>query len=317
MTTGVAIALYNGSKFVLEQLNSIKNQTLTVDKVILCDDGSKDNTLELVEKFINDNHLQSSWQLIVNDKNLGYARNFYKAMSLCDTDIIFLCDQDDIWCENKVEKMTKIMENHSEILLLSSKFGMIDSEGNIMHGILERKSQETNELRILTHYNLLREYYWPGMLMCIRRDFFNSMHELVKEHTVAHDRVLAHFAAERNGFYEVDFIGAYHRRHNNNTAKEEHRVSKLLNINRKLDDMKDYREMLTGLLEISLPFSDESLSLIEERLALVKLREDAVGKKSLKLLWQLYKSDKRKLLRKVSFVCDIWLILFGKKMGEK
>lgn len=310
MTVGVAVALYNGSKFIRIQLDSIRNQTLAPDRVIMCDDGSVDGTVDIVRAYIEEYNLQDKWQIIVNKCNLGYARNFYKAMKLCQTDLIFLCDQDDIWCNNKIEKMTEIMKNHDEISVLASKFGMIDADGNVMHGLLEKKSKETGEIKNISHEDLLKAFYWPGMLMCVRNTFFCEIYDLINEHTVAHDRVLAHFAAEKSSFYEYDYIGAYHRRHNNNTAKEEHRVFKLLNLQRKLRDMKDFSDMLRGLLNISLPFSEDNINLLRTRLELAELREKAVQTRDLKLLQKLYKNNS--LLRTVSYICDIWLIVFGK-----
>lgn len=310
MTVGVAIALYNGAKFIRTQLDSVREQTLAPDRVVMCDDGSNDGTVEIVREYIEEFKLQDSWELVINEQNLGYARNFYKAMELCKTDVIFLCDQDDMWCPDKIEKMTKVMEANPQILLLASKFGMIDANGDVMHGFLEKRAAETGGLREITHLDLLRAFYWPGMIMCVREVFFDEILEMIKMHTVAHDRVLAHFAAERNGFYEYDYIGAYHRRHGNNAANEEHRVSKLLNRQRKLRDMKVYNEMLQGLLEIHLPFKSESIDLIKEKLELSVAREKAVNERDLKALKEVYKS--KKLTRKISYICDIWLCVFGK-----
>ena len=310
MTIGVAIALYNGEKFIREQLDSIREQTVSPDMVVMCDDGSKDKTVEAVEGYIEEFSLSETWKIIKNDKNLGYARNFYKAMSLCNTDLIFLCDQDDVWCNDKIEKMRSVMEQRSDILVLASKFGMIDGEGNEMHGVLERRAKETGELREINHLDLLKAYYWPGMIMCVRKSFFDDICELVNSHAVAHDRVLAHFAAEKKGFFEYDYIGAYHRRHGNNTANEEHRIFKLLNRQRKLRDMRDHSEMLKGLLEIELPFSKESVAFIQESLNLSLAREQAVADRDKKKLKEVYKN--KEMTRKISYICDLWLIYLGK-----
>ena len=93
MTTAVAIALYNGEKFIYKQLESIRTQTQEPDQVVLCDDGSTDNTISIVNEYIEKYHLQNKWKLVKNDKNLGYARNFYKAMSMCTADLIFLLEK--------------------------------------------------------------------------------------------------------------------------------------------------------------------------------------------------------------------------------
>ena len=310
MTTGVAVALYNGSKFIKQQLDTIRLQTLKPDRVVMCDDGSKDGTLEIVADYIKEYGLEDTWELIKNEENLGYAKNFYKAMSLCNTDLIFLADQDDIWELDKIEKMTAVMEQRSDILVLASKYGMVDQDGKELHGLLEKKTNNTGVIVKIGHKDLLRAFYWPGMIMAVRRDFFESIFDLVKNHTVAHDRVLSHFAAENDGFFEYDYKGAYHRRHLNNTANEEHRIFKLLNLNRKLRDMTDHNEMLEGLLNIGLPFEQGNINLISSNLETSKLREKAVRNKDIKLLNKIYKDNE--LMRKVSYICDVWLIYFGK-----
>ena len=125
MTTSIAVALYNGARFLEKQLDSFRNQTQPADKVVFCDDGSKDNTVDMVRNYIEKYHLEDSWFLYENECNLGYAQNFYKAISLCDTDLVFLSDQDDIWKEDKIEKMTTVMEEHPQIDLLSCKYAII------------------------------------------------------------------------------------------------------------------------------------------------------------------------------------------------
>ena len=82
MTVSVAIALYNGSRFIEEQLDSLRTQTVMPNEVIMCDDGSTDNTVEIVKAYIEKYNLQENWKIYINEKNLGYAKNFYHAMNL-------------------------------------------------------------------------------------------------------------------------------------------------------------------------------------------------------------------------------------------
>ena len=82
----VAMTTFNGEKYIEKQIESILNQSLSVDEIIICDDGSTDNTIELMKKY--------NVQIIQNKKNLGYKLNFKKAMEKCKGDYIFLCDQD-------------------------------------------------------------------------------------------------------------------------------------------------------------------------------------------------------------------------------
>lgn len=110
MKISLVMATYNGAKYLNEQLDSIKNQTLKLDEVIIVDDVSTDDTSYLVEKYIS-NH-QLNWMFIKNKENLGYKGNFKKGLEHASGDVIFLCDQDDIWHLDKVERMIEVLKHH-------------------------------------------------------------------------------------------------------------------------------------------------------------------------------------------------------------
>ena len=84
---------------------------------------TKDNTVAIVKAYIEEHHLQGKWTLIENEKNLGYANNFHKAMSLAKGEYIFFADQDDIWCLDKIEEMVRVMEENPKIQL-SARFSI-------------------------------------------------------------------------------------------------------------------------------------------------------------------------------------------------
>ena len=97
----VAMATFNGEKYILEQLQSIARQTHLPDECVICDDGSTDSTVEIVEEFQKD----APFKIIIhkNSPRLGLIRNFEKAISLCKGDMIFLSDQDDVWMPEKIQ----------------------------------------------------------------------------------------------------------------------------------------------------------------------------------------------------------------------
>ncbi len=120
----VALASYNGEKYIYKQIKSILEQTVAVDEIIVCDDNSTDRTIEEIKR-INDSRIK----IYTNTENLGYIRNFYKAINLTSGEYIFLADQDDIWKLDKVSKMLDIMHN-TNCMALCTNFEIIDSEGN-------------------------------------------------------------------------------------------------------------------------------------------------------------------------------------------
>lgn len=104
---------YNGAKFLPEQLKSIADQTVSVDELVVCDDRSKDDTIEIIKSFAATSKFPV--HIYVNEQNLGSTKNFEKCLSLCEGDVIFLCDQDDHWRNDKVEKQIAYLNAHPEL----------------------------------------------------------------------------------------------------------------------------------------------------------------------------------------------------------
>ena len=121
MKISVVVCTFNGEKYIIEQLQSIYQQTTMPDEVIIQDDCSTDRTRELIEKFIRNHNLQNEWTLICNKENMGWKKNFMNAISKASGDLIFLSDQDDIWYLDKIEKMAGICIDNPQIELLFSE----------------------------------------------------------------------------------------------------------------------------------------------------------------------------------------------------
>ena len=115
----IAMATYNGEKYLKEQLDSIYAQTYKNIEVIVCDDCSSDKTVEILDEYKEKYGLK----YYINEKNLGFKKNFEKAISLCSGDFIALADQDDIWIENKIEVLVKEIKESS---LIHSACSLID-----------------------------------------------------------------------------------------------------------------------------------------------------------------------------------------------
>ncbi|OOZ44783.1 glycosyltransferase [Solemya velum gill symbiont] len=116
MRISIAMATYNGAQHLHEQLDSIIRQTRAPDELVICDDGSTDETKKILDSFRQ--HAPFSVQLHSNKYNLGHARNFEKALSLCNGDIIFLSDQDDVWFPDKLASVVECFNNHPGVDLV-------------------------------------------------------------------------------------------------------------------------------------------------------------------------------------------------------
>ena len=100
MKVSVAMATYNGGRHLREQLDSIARQTFLPAELVICDDGSTDDTLEVARRFATEAPFPVS--IDPHGQRLGYNKNFVRAIQQCSGDIVALCDQDDAWDERKL-----------------------------------------------------------------------------------------------------------------------------------------------------------------------------------------------------------------------
>ena len=123
----VAMCTYNGARYLQLQLDSIASQSLFPDELVVCDDGSSDDTLILLKEFAKKSPFPV--RLHVNESNLGATKNFEQAIRLCTGDVIVLSDQDDIWRPKKLEVLYAALEMHPQAWYAFSDADIIDDMG--------------------------------------------------------------------------------------------------------------------------------------------------------------------------------------------
>lgn len=213
----VAMTTFNGEKYIEKQIESIIHQSLPVDEIIVCDDGSTDHTVELLKKY--------DVTLIQNFQNLGYKLNFKQAMEKCNGDYIFLCDQDDIWEKDKVKDMMQIMESHKNIHVLASSFTYIDGQNQMILTTLNKgysnnnlynKEVEKNDLvSVLTDEFIYGNYFQGCALVMDKqtRDFV--VHHF--DDRLPHDWIISLYASIDGGMYFYNKSEFKYRIHNDNS----------------------------------------------------------------------------------------------------
>ena len=120
----VALCTYNGERFLPGQLASMLVQTKSPDELVVCDDGSTDNTMEILRSFAAS--VSFPVRITRNQQNLGFVRNFEQAIRLCQGDLIALSDQDDIWYPHRLEHSWNEFTAHPEVGLIFSDGDVID-----------------------------------------------------------------------------------------------------------------------------------------------------------------------------------------------
>lgn len=131
MKVSVALCTYNGSQYIQAQLESILSQSMPVNEIVVCDDNSKDDTFEIVNKVASDNP-QISWNIIKNKSSFGVVKNFEKAINLCSGDIVLLSDQDDVWHNDKTDVIVNFFNDNPEIDVVFTDANLIGEDGALV-----------------------------------------------------------------------------------------------------------------------------------------------------------------------------------------
>ncbi|AEG91962.1 glycosyltransferase family 2 protein [Ramlibacter tataouinensis] len=127
LSAGIAMCVYNGARFLSKQLESIAAQTILPTRMVVLDDGSTDGSWELLQAWA----AAAPFPVDVerNQEKLGVVRNFERAATRLDTDIVFLADQDDLWYPEKVRTFLQAFTANPGLWLLHSEADLIDGDG--------------------------------------------------------------------------------------------------------------------------------------------------------------------------------------------
>ena len=226
MKISIVMTVYNGEKYILEQITSIKNQTIPCDEVLILDDCSSDETLSIISKFI-DAYKLTNWRIIRNEKQMGWKKNFINGFMIATGDIIFPCDQDDIWRLDKVEKMSHVLDTDNTINVLASNYEPFFQDGAEIF-TRNYKSDLSIDKPEVSVSNLFNQR--PGCSMAFRKKFFDRYYYLWNER-LAHDEFLWKTGLLDGSLAIFNMIGIDYRRHAGNVTKRMHSISNRIEEN--------------------------------------------------------------------------------------
>lgn len=210
MKISVCMATYNGASFIKEQLNSILIQLHENDEIILSDDCSIDNTLEIVRDF-NDKRIL----ILDGQKFASPILNFENALKYATGDLIFLSDQDDIWLPNKVNKIVNLFAN-SNISLVVTNYETINEFGKIRDASLSKSVPIAHNFL----WDLFKNPY-IGCCMAFTRNILELSMPFPRN-IAMHDSwigLLSQYNGNKKCFYYAEPL-IQHRYHENNFTQD-------------------------------------------------------------------------------------------------
>ena len=218
----ILMATYNGEKYLVEQLDSIINQTYRNWNLLIRDDNSTDKTLEIIQNY----HKKDKRIKILKDNkgNLGIVRNFEELLKSSESEFIMFSDQDDIWVENKLDMYLKMIEKiknkgfmiHSDAILFDK------NKSNILKDTFISKKAINKGLE-----NVFFNYFVQGATILISKEIKNFILPFPKE-VYLHDRYI-HLISEL--FFERIFVNKaliYYRQHGDNQIGAKNTIRELL-----------------------------------------------------------------------------------------
>jgi glycosyltransferase involved in cell wall biosynthesis len=297
----IAMATYNGARYIREQLDSFTIQTRLPDELVVCDDCSTDETVAIVEEFART--APFNVRIYRNETNLGFTKNFEKSILSCSGDIIFLSDQDDIWYKNKIDKILESFFLNKGIKLIINDHDIVDEN---------LKKLEISTLELVKRRDKSGMKFVHGCCTAIKSNW-RDVCLPVPTKKWSHDGWINHFASALGVKLILPEKLQLYRRHPSNVSVLEPRRWNFLppeiwqviigkmphNIDPEIESLRDIRGRIISLKE-----QLEMIGVHETRRALLKIDD--------KLLFYENRKELIKLSRYRRLIPCIKMLIRGK-----
>lgn len=236
-TVDIAMATYNGEKYISEQIDSIINQSYQDWKLYISDDGSTDDTIKIVKTFVS---MDERIILINTKRQGGVIPNFNKALEHTSAEFVALSDQDDIWPVDRLEILINEISKNNKInqpQLIFTDLTLVDEDGIVISESFYRGSG-INPLENLEGYNLLWKCTIYGCTTIMNRALLDiSLPIPLDAHM--HDQWLSMRAYQNKGLNYLDSSSICYRQHEDNVVGGTNRsfLDRLLNAKRSANNL--------------------------------------------------------------------------------
>lgn len=224
-SVAILLSTYNSGCYLADQIKSIFSQTYKNWKLYIRDDGSTDGTVNLIEKYANqDDRIE-----FINSnsiKNIGVIKSFFYLLNRSDADFYMFCDQDDVWLNNKVEISVKAIleKGQPEIpVLVHTDLKVVDKDLNVISNsfIKRQRLKKTNKLS-----NLLVQNNVTGCTVLINNKL-KKLLATIPNGVMMHDWWMALVATSLGKVFFIDQPTILYRQHGNNAVGSRNIIQKV------------------------------------------------------------------------------------------
>lgn len=243
----IALAVYNGEKYLPELLASLEKQTLKPDEIVVVDDCSRDNSLSIIHDF----PLSFNKRVFRNETNQGPVYTFKKSAELSSGNFIAFCDQDDIWLPGKIEQsFNKIKElSNDKPAVVFSDLSVIDENGKLVQKSFW-KQMDINPVKFSLK-DILFDNIITGCTAIVNKSMVDELIKMPAD-IMMHDHWIALIAYSFGSYAFVDKPTVLYRSHQHNVTNK----IKPSTANIFLNDYKNKEQYLKDNIEQAKKFKD-------------------------------------------------------------
>ena len=212
MKINIVMSTYNGEQFLAEQIDSIQQQTFKDWQLLIRDDGSSDQTPEIIKSFV----AQDPRIVFINEhdrENFGVIKNFFTLIKHDKADYYFFSDQDDVWLEDKLETMLAAARQYPDQLplMVYTDLCVVDQNLQVMNQSMIRSQSHHANTELVQE---LTENTVTGGVAMINHALAERWRTL--DNIIMHDWYLAVLATAIGKLVYIDQPGELYRQHDNN-----------------------------------------------------------------------------------------------------
>jgi glycosyltransferase involved in cell wall biosynthesis len=251
MKISVALCTYNGEKYLHEQLDSILDQSNIPDEIVVCDDGSGDATVKILSDY--QKKYPNLFKIFQNETNVGFIKNFEKAIKLCTNEIVVISDQDDIWEKNKIGETVVFFEKNPDLDGVFHDLKLIEDD-KIYPSYLNWKG--------ISHQNIIEEIrnnelfpalvkkgsFILGCALAIKKEALKKYE--MEDFPIAHDYYIAQKLSSKNKLGFIPQSLSTYRLHPNQVYGLRYKSDKRKEENSSTESQKYFKEYVWTYLQV-------------------------------------------------------------------
>lgn len=286
----VVMSVYNGTRYLTEQLDSLRLQTVSPDRVLIADDCSTDGSFDLIGEYI-EKHGLDNWTINKNSSNFGWRMSFKRLLDLASIDdgIVFPCDQDDIWKPDKIAVMSSIIEKDPSIDVLCCAVEPFYENGGkkvTVYGAVDN-TRPLDDLEVPIFDSKFMSVRRPGCSYAVKSHFIRDIMPYWQD-DFAHDGMLWRFSLLKGSLRLLNQPLIKFRRHDSNATEMRHvdkksRVAEIGMCLRFAENLKacatSFCPAAIGILDGAISWYNARLSYMDNRIAPATFLQMLLGQK--------------------------------------